>query len=31
MERTNSVIRISRGRLAALLAATVLVSSRCFP
>ena len=30
MERTNSVIRISRGRLAALLAATVLVSIALF-
>lgn len=30
MERTNSVIRISRGRLAALLAATVLVSVALF-
>ena len=30
MERTNSVIRISWGRLAALLAATVLVSVALF-
>ena len=30
MEQTNSVIRISRGRLAALLAATVLVSIALF-
>lgn len=30
MERTNSVIHISRGRLAALLAATVLVSIALF-
>ena len=30
MEQTNSVIRMSRGRLAALLAATVLVSIALF-